>query len=78
MYTSRLIGHDPDLVMSGGGNTSLEGIVRTLVGDEVEALLRQGQRVGPRCDRAAGTAGCAISRISVDCGRCRGCPTRRW
>jgi rhamnulose-1-phosphate aldolase/alcohol dehydrogenase len=42
VYTSRLIGRDPDLVMHGGGNTSLKGAVRTLVGDEMEALFVKG------------------------------------
>src|SRR5215470_12962749 len=42
VYTSRLIGRDPDLVMHGGGNTSLKGRVRTLVGDDVEALFVKG------------------------------------
>jgi rhamnulose-1-phosphate aldolase/alcohol dehydrogenase len=42
VYTSRLIGRDPDLVMHGGGNTSLKGTVDTLVGDRVEALFVKG------------------------------------
>jgi len=42
VYTSRLIGRDPDLVMHGGGNTSLKGRVKTLVGDDVEALFVKG------------------------------------
>ena len=42
VYTSRLIGRDPDLVMHGGGNTSLKGAVTTLVGDKVEALFVKG------------------------------------
>ncbi len=42
VYTSRLIGRDPDLVMHGGGNTSLKGMVKTLVGDETEALFVKG------------------------------------
>jgi rhamnulose-1-phosphate aldolase/alcohol dehydrogenase len=42
VYTSRLIGRDPDLVMHGGGNTSLKGTVTTLVGDQVEALFVKG------------------------------------
>jgi rhamnulose-1-phosphate aldolase/alcohol dehydrogenase len=42
VYTSRLIGRDPDLVMHGGGNTSLKGTVKTLVGDEIEALFVKG------------------------------------
>src|SRR5207237_238793 len=42
VYTSRLIGSDPDLVMHGGGNTSLKGTVTTVVGDEVEVLFVKG------------------------------------
>jgi rhamnose utilization protein RhaD (predicted bifunctional aldolase and dehydrogenase)/NAD(P)-dependent dehydrogenase (short-subunit alcohol dehydrogenase family) len=42
VYTSRLIGRDPDLVMHGGGNTSLKGTVKPLVGDDVEALFIKG------------------------------------
>src|SRR6266850_1888523 len=42
VYTSRLIGRDADLVMHGGGNTSLKGTVTTLVGDAVEALFVKG------------------------------------
>src|SRR5438552_5413058 len=42
VYTSRLIGRDPDLVMHGGGNTSLKGDLTTLVGDRVEALFVKG------------------------------------
>jgi len=42
VYTSRLIGRDPDLVLHGGGNTSLKGTVTTLVGERVEALFVKG------------------------------------
>jgi rhamnulose-1-phosphate aldolase/alcohol dehydrogenase len=42
VYTSRLIGRDPDLVMHGGGNTSLKARMPTLVGDEAEALFVKG------------------------------------
>src|SRR5262245_57742035 len=42
VYTSRLIGRDADLVMHGGGNTSLKGTVKTLVGEEMEALFVKG------------------------------------
>jgi rhamnulose-1-phosphate aldolase/alcohol dehydrogenase len=42
VYTSRLIGRDPDLVMHGGGNTSLKGTATTLVGDRVDALFVKG------------------------------------
>lgn len=42
VYTSRLIGRDPDLVMHGGGNTSLKGSVTTLVGEQMDALFVKG------------------------------------
>ncbi len=42
VYSSRLIGRDPDLVMHGGGNTSLKGKMKTLVGEEVDALFVKG------------------------------------
>jgi rhamnulose-1-phosphate aldolase/alcohol dehydrogenase len=42
VFTSRLIGRDPNLVMHGGGNTSLKGTVTTLLGDLVPALFIKG------------------------------------
>jgi rhamnulose-1-phosphate aldolase/alcohol dehydrogenase len=42
VYTSRLIGSDPGLVLHGGGNTSLKATATTLVGDEVEVLHIKG------------------------------------
>ncbi len=53
VYTSRLIGQDPDLVLHGGGNTSVKEAVTTLLGDRVEALFVKGSgssldRVEPR------------------------------
>ncbi|HUF61435.1 MAG TPA: bifunctional aldolase/short-chain dehydrogenase [Verrucomicrobiales bacterium] len=38
VYTSRLLGAEPDLVLHGGGNTSVKVRARTFLGDE-EALL---------------------------------------
>ena len=42
VYTSRLIGADPALVLHGGGNTSLKGTATTIVGEEVEVLFVKG------------------------------------
>ncbi len=42
VYTSRLIGADPDLVMHGGGNTSVKVVKENLLGDRVEALCVKG------------------------------------
>ena len=42
VYTSHLIGADPELVLHGGGNTSLKGTSTTLLGDVVETLWVKG------------------------------------
>ncbi|HEU5020054.1 MAG TPA: bifunctional aldolase/short-chain dehydrogenase [Pseudolabrys sp.] len=38
VYSTRLLGRDPRLVLHGGGNTSLKAKARDLSGDEVDAL----------------------------------------
>src|SRR6516225_1901424 len=38
IYTTRLLGRDPKLVLHGGGNTSLKTTMRDLLGVEVEVL----------------------------------------
>lgn len=45
VYTSRLIGAEMDLVLHGGGNTSLKAPLRTVFGDEVPALFVKGSGV---------------------------------
>ncbi len=42
VYTSRLIGSEPDLVLHGGGNTSVKTRARDLFGREVEVLHVKG------------------------------------
>ena len=37
-YSARLLGAEPSLVLHGGGNTSVKGLHRTIVGDERPAL----------------------------------------
>ena len=39
VYTSRLLGLDPSLVLHGGGNTSVKGAVRTLLDEDVVDVL---------------------------------------
>jgi rhamnulose-1-phosphate aldolase/alcohol dehydrogenase len=41
-YASRLIGSDPDLVLHGGGNTSVKSTVADLLGEEVAAIFVKG------------------------------------
>jgi len=42
VYTSRLLGVDPDLVLHGGGNTSVKVRHTTVFGEEVDALVVKG------------------------------------
>ena len=42
VYTTRLLGQDPKLVLHGGGNTSVKTRVADLNGDEVEVLCVKG------------------------------------
>ena len=42
VYSTRLIGGDPKLVLHGGGNTSLKAPARDLAGAEVDALYVKG------------------------------------
>ncbi|HEY2228319.1 MAG TPA: bifunctional aldolase/short-chain dehydrogenase [Xanthobacteraceae bacterium] len=42
IYTSRLLGRDPKLVLHGGGNTSVKTRLRDLIGEEVEVLCVKG------------------------------------
>ena len=39
VYSSRLLGSDPALVLHGGGNTSLKGVRATVLGESVAALF---------------------------------------
>jgi rhamnose utilization protein RhaD (predicted bifunctional aldolase and dehydrogenase)/NAD(P)-dependent dehydrogenase (short-subunit alcohol dehydrogenase family) len=38
-YTARLLGAEPDLVLHGGGNCSVKGLWKNLLGDESEAVF---------------------------------------
>ena len=42
VYTSRLLGQESDLVLHGGGNTSVKATVKTFLGDEEEVLYVKG------------------------------------
>ena len=42
VYSSRLLGRAADLVLHGGGNTSVKTVERTLLGDEVQTLWVKG------------------------------------
>ena len=41
-YTSRLLGQSEDLVLHGGGNTSVKATTKDIFGDDVEVLYVKG------------------------------------
>lgn len=42
VYTSRLLGRDADLVLHGGGNTSVKSTITNILGDQEEILFVKG------------------------------------
>jgi rhamnose utilization protein RhaD (predicted bifunctional aldolase and dehydrogenase)/NAD(P)-dependent dehydrogenase (short-subunit alcohol dehydrogenase family) len=42
VYTSRLLGQDPELVLHGGGNTSVKTRMHDMLGEDVEVLCVKG------------------------------------
>ncbi len=42
VYTSRLLGTDPNLVMHGGGNTSVKALVKNIFGEEESVIFIKG------------------------------------
>ncbi len=45
-YTTRILGSDSQLVLHGGGNTSVKTSVVDALGDTYSVLLRQGVGLG--------------------------------
>ena len=42
VYTSRLLGNEPQLVLHGGGNTSVKTIATDITGDSINVLCVKG------------------------------------
>ena len=42
VFSSRLLGRDPELVLHGGGNTSMKGTFKTIFGDTIDTLFIKG------------------------------------
>ena len=56
VYTSRLLGGDPTLVLHGGGNTSVKTEGRARPWLPTLAAVREREWLGPRDDRRPGFA----------------------
>lgn len=63
VYSSRLLGRDPALVLHGGGNTSVKVRERDLFGDEETILYVKGSGVDLATIDPAGFSPCRLSRL---------------
>jgi len=69
VYSSRLIGRDPSLVLHGGGNSSVKTRLRDDTGKEIEVLCVKGSGWDLADIEPAGLPRCAKPRCS-SCARC--------
>ena len=60
VYTSRLLGQDDDLVLHGGGNTSVKSTCTSIFGDEIETLYVKGSGWDLKTIEAPGFAPCDL------------------
>jgi rhamnose utilization protein RhaD (predicted bifunctional aldolase and dehydrogenase)/NAD(P)-dependent dehydrogenase (short-subunit alcohol dehydrogenase family) len=63
VYTSRLLGREPSLVMHGGGNTSVKSRIKNIFGEEEEVLLVKGSGWDLETIEAAGFAPCRMDPL---------------
>ena len=78
VYTSRLLGGEPKLVLHGGGNTSVKTIAKDLLDEEVEVLCVKGSGWDMAAIEPAGLPAVrlvAVAQIAGARGRSR---TRKW
>jgi rhamnose utilization protein RhaD (predicted bifunctional aldolase and dehydrogenase)/NAD(P)-dependent dehydrogenase (short-subunit alcohol dehydrogenase family) len=63
VYTSRLLGSDPSLVLHGGGNTSVKAVVQTIVGDDEKVLYVKGSGWDLATIEAPGFSPCRMRHL---------------
>src|SRR6516162_4804324 len=63
VYTTRLLGRDPQLVLHGGGNTSVKTTLRDLLGETVEAICVKGSGADMASIEPAGLPALRLDRL---------------
>ena len=63
VYTSRLLGSDGDLVLHGGGNTSVKAVEEDLFGDRREILYVKGSGWDLQTIEAEGFSPVSLARL---------------
>src|SRR5262249_58504487 len=63
VYTTRLLGRDKNLVLHGGGNTSVKTVIPDLIGEEVEVLCVKGSGADTAAIEPAGLPAVRLERL---------------
>src|SRR5260370_15989753 len=63
VYTTRLLGREPELVLHGGGNTSVKTAMLDLLGEEVEAICVKGSGSDMAAIEPAGLPALRLERL---------------
>ena len=63
IYTTRLLGREPELVLHGGGNTSVKTVMPDLLGEEIEALCVKGSGADMASIEPAGLPAVRLDRL---------------
>src|ERR1700720_472698 len=63
IYSTRLLGREPKLVLHGGGNTSVKTKLRDLIGEEVEVLCVRGSGPDMAAIEPAGLPAVRLDRL---------------
>ncbi len=77
IYTTRLLGRDPLLVLHGGGNTSVKTHMTNLLGERHEVLCVKGSGWDMGSIEPAGMPAVKLAPLA-SCARSRPLPTRTW
>src|SRR5207244_12828686 len=65
VYTTRLLGRDPHLVLHGGGNTSVKTTMPDLLGEAVDAICVKGSGADMATIEPAGLPALRLDRKST-------------
>ena len=77
VYTTRLLGQDPRLVLHGGGNTSVKTRLADLNGDAVDVLCVKGSGWDMGSIEPAGLPAVRLAPLQ-SFAPAKSFPTRRW
>ena len=77
IYTTRLLGRDPKLVLHGGGNTSLKTHARDLLGEDVEVLRVKASGTDMAAIEPEGLPAVRLAPCA-SCARSTRSPTKSW